>query len=75
MNKQLIHYVPVQLGNRVIRMILARFEAPDADGIHVLGVDEVGGGANRFPDFVLLGKYYLLKYLTHHHQFKFLFLR
>jgi hypothetical protein len=41
-------------------MILARFEAPDADGIHVLGVDEVGGGANRFPDFVLLGKYYLL---------------
>ncbi len=47
-NDKSIHYVPVQLGNRVIRMILARFEAPDADGIHVIGVDEeVGGGRQR----------------------------
>jgi hypothetical protein len=43
-------------------MILARFDAPEADEGH--GVDEVGdgGGANR-SNFVLLGKYYLLKYL------------
>jgi hypothetical protein len=48
------------MGNRVV---LDRGEDPDVDGIHVLGGDEVGGGANRFPDFVLLGKYYLLEYL------------
>jgi hypothetical protein len=32
-----------------------RFEVPDADDVHVLGVEEVGGGAN-LSDFVLLGK-------------------
>jgi len=42
-----------------------RFVAPVADGIHVLGVDEVcdGGGANRSNFVLYLEKYYLLEYL------------
>ena len=52
------------MGNRVIRtLFLARFDDPEADEVHFLGVEEVRGGANLFPDFVLLGKYYLLEYL------------
>jgi hypothetical protein len=48
------------MGNREI---LDLGEVPDVDEAHVPGVDEVGDGGNQFSDFVLLGKYYLLKYL------------
>ncbi len=60
------------MGNRVIRnSFLVRFDAPDAEEVHVLGVDEVGGGGNRLPDFVLLGKilpFRIPHLVTHHHH-------